>query len=96
MLPGRGDGAAAVTDAATALYDGLQARGVHVLFDDREVSPGIKFADADLLGMPVQITVGAKGLGRGVVERKIRATGERDELPIDAAIDALARVAAAL
>ncbi len=96
MLPGRGEAAAAVTDAATALYDGLQARGVDVLFDDREVSPGIKFADADLLGMPVQITVGAKGLGRGVVERKIRATGERDELPIDAAIDTLARVAAAL
>ena len=96
MLPGRGDGAAAVTDAATALYDGLQARGIDVLFDDREVSPGIKFADADLLGMPVQITVGAKGLGRGVVERKIRATGERDELPIDAAIDTLSRVAAAL
>ena len=92
MLPGRGDGAAAVTDAATALYDGLQARGVDVLFDDREVSPGIKFADADLLGMPVQITVGGKGLGRGVVERKIRATGERDELPIDAAIETLARV----
>ncbi len=92
MLPGRGDGALAVTDAATALYDGLRDRGVQVLFDDRDVSPGIKFADADLLGMPVQITVGAKGLGRGVVERKIRATGERDELAVDAAIDTLARL----
>ena len=42
----------------------------------------MKFADADLLGMPVQIIVGAKGLARGIVERKIRATGERDEIPL--------------
>ena len=50
----------------------------------------MKFADADLLGMPVQVTVGAKGVGRGVVERKLRATGERDELALAAALDALA------
>jgi prolyl-tRNA synthetase len=89
VLPGRGDAAAAVISAAEALYDGLRARGIDVLLDDRDASPGVKFADADLLGMPVQVTVGAKGVGRGVVERKIRATGERDELPIDAALDVL-------
>ena len=89
MLPGRGETAAAVTAAAEALYDGLRARGVEVLFDDRDASPGVKFADADLLGMPVQITLGGKGLARGVVERKIRATGERDELSIDDAIAVL-------
>ena len=89
VLPGRGDGAAAVMAAAETLYDGLRARNVDVLFDDRDASPGVKFADADLLGMPVQITVGGKGLARGVVERKIRATGERDELPLDGAVDAL-------
>ena len=50
----------------------------------------MKFADADLIGMPVQVTVGAKGVGRGVVERKVRATGERDEVALDGAIDALA------
>ena len=76
--------------AAERLYDGLRTRGVDVLLDDRDASPGVKFADADLLGMQVQITVGAKGVGRGVVERKMRATGERDELPIDGALDALA------
>ena len=42
----------------------------------------MKFADADLVGVPVQLVVGAKGVGRGVVERKVRATGERDELPL--------------
>jgi prolyl-tRNA synthetase len=89
VLPGRGDTAAAVVEAADALYAGLRTRGVDVLLDDRDASPGVKFADADLLGMPVQITVGAKGVGRGVVERKVRATGERDELALDAALDAL-------
>jgi prolyl-tRNA synthetase len=56
-----------------------------VLYDDRDVSPGVKFADADLLGMPVQLVIGAKGLARGVVERKDRATGTRDELPVESA-----------
>src|SRR6478752_1631713 len=90
VLPGRADTAETVLATATELYDGLRTRGVDVLLDDRDASPGVKFADADLLGMPVQITVGAKGVGRGVVERKMRATGERDELPIDGALDALA------
>jgi prolyl-tRNA synthetase len=82
VLPGRGDGGAAVVDAADTLVTQLEARGLSVLIDDREASAGIKFADADLLGMPVQLTVGAKGLGRGVVERKVRATGERDEIAL--------------
>ena len=90
MLPGRGETATAVTAAAEALYHGLRARGVEVLFDDRDASPGVKFADADLLGMPVQITLGGKGLARGVVERKIRATGERDEIDLETAVDVLA------
>ncbi len=82
VVPGRGDGAAAVIAEAERIYDELRARRIEVLFDDRDVSPGVKFADADLLGMPVQLVVGAKGVGRGVVERKVRATGERDELPL--------------
>jgi prolyl-tRNA synthetase len=90
VLPGRGDAATDVLAAAADLYDGLRERGVDVLLDDRDASPGVKFADADLLGMPVQVTVGAKGVGRGVVERKIRATGARDELPLADALDALA------
>jgi prolyl-tRNA synthetase len=90
VLPGRGDGATAVIAAADTLVSDLEARGLAVLIDDRDVSAGIKFADADLLGMPVQLTVGAKGLGRGVVERKVRATGERDELALDDVVHALA------
>ena len=50
------------------------AQGIDVLYDDRDVSPGVKFADADLVGVPVQLVVGAKGVGRGVD----RAQGARD------------------
>lgn len=92
VLPGRGDAAATVATQADELYDALRARGVEVLYDDRDTSPGVKFADADLLGVPVQVVVGAKGVARGVLERKVRATGERDELPLDTAADALAAV----
>ena len=53
-LPGKGDTAAEVVAAADRLYDDLQAAGVEVLYDDRDASPGVKFADADLLGMPTR------------------------------------------
>jgi len=69
----------------------LERAGLDVLFDDREVRPGVKFADADLVGVPVQVIVGEKGITRGIVERKIRATGERDEI---ARVDAVATLVA--
>lgn len=78
-----------MAEAADALYARLVAAGVEVLYDDRDVSPGVKFADADLLGIPTRLVVGAKGLARGVVEWRSRATGEERELPIDASVDAL-------
>ncbi|MGQ0824696.1 MAG: proline--tRNA ligase [Actinomycetota bacterium] len=82
-VPGRGEQASAVVAEAERIYRELQARGLDVLFDDRDVSPGVKFADADLIGLPVQFVVGGKGLARGVVERKTRATGARDDVPLD-------------
>ena len=78
-----------VADAADKLYGDLVAAGVSVLYDDRDLAPGVKFADADLLGMPTQLIVGGKGLAKGVVERKDRRTGERDEIPLP---DVLMRV----
>ena len=71
-----------VAEAADRLYERLVEGGVDVLYDDRDVSPGVKFADADLLGMPVRLVVGAKGLARGVVEWRSRTTGEERELPV--------------
>ncbi len=85
-LTGKGATSEEVRQAAVAIYDGLNSAGVSVVYDDRDVSPGVKFADADLLGVPVQLVVGAKGLARGVVERKLRKTGSRDELAIDAVL----------
>jgi prolyl-tRNA synthetase len=78
--------------AAAQLAGELTAAGLDVLYDDREVRPGVKFADADLVGMPVQLIVGAKGIEKGIVERKNRATGERDEIP---RADAVATIAGA-
>ena len=77
-----------VADAGDRLYEALLAAGVPVLYDDRDVSPGVKFADADLLGMPTQLVVGARGLARGMVETKDRRTGERVEVPVGEAATA--------
>ena len=88
-LPGRGKDADAVTDAADRLYDELTAAGVDVLYDDRDASPGVKFADADLLGMPIRLTLGAKGLARGIVERRVRRTNDDDELALEDAVRAI-------
>jgi prolyl-tRNA synthetase len=78
-----------VGDAADRVYERLVAAGIEVLYDDRDVSPGVKFADADLLGAPARLVVGSKGLARGVLEWRSRATGEERELPVDAAAEDL-------
>jgi prolyl-tRNA synthetase len=57
---------------AKKLYDDLTARGIDVLWDDRDERPGVKFKDADLLGMPLRITIGAKSLANGNIELKPR------------------------
>jgi prolyl-tRNA synthetase len=64
---------------AESLYEALGKAGLEVLFDDRQERAGVKFKDADLLGMPVRITVGAKA-SEGLVEIKLRRTGESKEL----------------
>lgn len=66
-----------------AMYAELQAADLEVLLDDREERPGIKFKDADLLGSPLQLVVGAKSLARGVIEAKDRRSGIKTELPAD-------------
>jgi prolyl-tRNA synthetase len=80
---------AEVAAAADELYGRLVAAGVDVLYDDRDVSPGVKFADADLIGVPVRLVVGAKGLARGVVEWRSRSTGEERELELDRVVEGL-------
>lgn len=72
-----------ISGTANGIYEELRKAGVEVLFDDRsEVSAGVKFNDADLLGMPVQVIIGEKKLKTGQVEFKIRATQERKDIPL--------------
>jgi prolyl-tRNA synthetase len=92
--PGAGR-APEVRAAAESLYDELRAAGVEVLYDDRDVSAGVAFADADLVGVPLRATVGRRGLERGVVEVKARASGEVSELALDGAAAALAALVGA-
>ena len=74
----------AVFAAAEQLAAELDAAGVAVLLDDRKASPGVKFADAELLGMPTVVIVG-RGLADGLVEVRDRASGERSDLPVTGA-----------
>ena len=75
---------------ADELYDLLTGMGLDVLLDDREERPGVKFKDADLVGLPMQVVVGGKGLARGIVEVKNRKTGEKGELPVEGFAEAFA------
>lgn len=61
----------------------LEDSGLDILLDDRQERPGVKFNDADLLGAPMQLIVGAKGLKKGLVEAKDRRSGARTDLPLD-------------
>ena len=63
-------------EAAEQLYTGLQQAGVEALFDDRDESPGVKFTDADLIGLPLRLTISRRSLERGGVEFRSRRTGE--------------------
>jgi prolyl-tRNA synthetase len=83
----------AVFDAAAQLVDDLSARGLTVLYDDRtgKVSPGVKFKDAELIGVPTIVTVG-RGLADGVVEVRDRASGERQDVAVAEAADHLVGV----
>jgi len=76
--------------AADDLYGKLNAAGIETLYDDRDERGGAKFATMDLIGLPWQLIVGPKGIARGVVELKNRRTGEREELPVEAALARLA------
>ena len=84
-----------VFDAATRIADELEAAGVRVMYDDRRgVSPGVKFKDAELIGVPKIVIVG-KGLADGVVELRDRRSDERREVPVADAVAAVRAVVGA-
>jgi prolyl-tRNA synthetase len=90
MLLNLKQGDAATDGACEQLYRDLAAKGVEVLYDDRDERAGGKFATADLIGIPWQILVGPKGLAQGKVEVKKRADGSRETITPAAALDLLA------
>lgn len=81
----------AVSAACEDAVARLEALGKDVLYDDTDERPGGKFATADLIGVPWQLTIGPKGLADGVVELKRRATGEKQSLSLDAALELLTK-----
>jgi prolyl-tRNA synthetase len=72
-------------EAADSLYETLRESGAEVLYDDRDAGPGEKLTDAELLGCPLRVVVGRRGLAKGVVEASERAGGAEHELPVEEA-----------
>ena len=81
-----------MTTAAADLAVQLDEAGVSVLFDDRLASPGVKFADSEIMGMPTIVVVG-RGLSNGVIELRDRMSGEQIEVAVE---DALGEILAAV
>jgi prolyl-tRNA synthetase len=81
-----------VMAAAQEIYQDLLEAGVEVLLDDRDVRGGVKFKDADLLGIPIRVTVGKKTLAEGKVEIKLRTEPDRDTIRLDAAAEQVANM----
>ena len=91
VATGRGE---EIFTAAAELAEALEAAGLEVIYDDRpKVSPGVKFGDAELIGVPTILVVG-RGLADGVVEIKDRATGAAENVPVAEAVEYVRRAAA--
>jgi prolyl-tRNA synthetase len=79
-------------DAADKLYEELKEAGLDTLYDDRESSAGEKFADAELLGCPIRLTLGKRGVEAGEVEVQVRRGREKRSIPLDGAAEAAAEL----
>jgi prolyl-tRNA synthetase len=78
--------------AADSLYRELGEKGIEVLLDDREERPGVKFADAELIGIPYRVTVGPRGVAEGTVELTTRRGLATEEVAIDGVVTRLTEV----
>jgi len=85
-----------VAGAAESIYQALIDRGVDVLLDDRSLRGGVKFKDADLIGIPVRITVGKKSLAEGKVEIKLRSESDRQQVSVEEAANKVVEIVAGL
>jgi prolyl-tRNA synthetase len=78
-----------VRETADKLYDDLTSAGVETLYDDRDETPGVKFNDADLLGMPLRVTVSPRNLDKGSLELRPRTASESELVPLEGAAAAI-------
>jgi prolyl-tRNA synthetase len=85
VLPSKDDENVLLT--ADQVYDRLTSSGIEVLYDDRRESPGIKFNDADLIGLPIRLTVSGRSLKNGGLEIKLRSKPDKDIIPLEEVID---------
>lgn len=76
-----------VSEQAEKLYNDLSANGIEVLYDDRDMRPGEKFADADLMGIPLRIVISERSIGDGMVELKARTSESAEQVSINEVID---------
>ncbi|CAM3830519.1 prolyl-tRNA synthetase [Kerstersia gyiorum] len=79
----------AVREQAEAIYGALQARGIDVILDDRDQRPGVMFAEWELIGVPVRVTIGERGLKDGIVEVQSRRAGNAEHIPVAQAVEAI-------
>ena len=96
MLPGRRREPASLGNAAAETEAALESAGYSVLSDDRDERPGVKFNDADLLGMPVRLTVSPRNLKAGVVDVKARSAEEATTVPAPDVVDRVRELLAAV
>jgi prolyl-tRNA synthetase len=91
-LVGLGRSEDEVTEVADRLYEQLAEAGLTVVYDDRDAGPGEKLTDAELLGCPLRLVVGKRGLADGIVEAQIRHSGEDERLPVAEAVSRAAEL----
>jgi prolyl-tRNA synthetase len=86
----------AQAEAAEKIYRELTEAGMEVLMDDRDERPGVKFNDADLIGLPIRLTIGDKSLKDGKIELKARSGSEVELVALDRVVEAVQRLAEGL
>ncbi len=93
LLPMNAKKSPRVQEAADRLYEELLAAGVEVLYDDRNLRPGVMFNDMELIGIPHRVVVGERGLDAGTLEYRARTSESSEDIPLDTATEAiLARI----
>ncbi len=89
LLPMNAKKSHRVREAAEKLYAELMEAGVEVFYDDRDLRPGVMFADMELIGIPHRVVIGERGLDSGALEYRYRKDSENSEIPLDGALQAI-------